>query len=131
MSCPLHQAHPSLRGGGARRSLGLLLLQAVLQCLQVLKPSPPMPPTENSLLCRRHPPPQLGLAPPFSRDQPPHRLNEHAAALPPPCPRSQSRSWLEPIPTPTTFSTSPSRSPWRLDWENSSPPLRHSSSASC
>src|SRR5437879_10401033 len=86
---------------------------------------------ENPPLCLRLLPPQLGLAPPFSRDQRPHRLNEHAAALHPPCPRSQLRSWLEPIPTPATFSTSSSRLPWRLPWENSTQPLTHSSSASC
>src|SRR5437588_4295164 len=88
-----------------------------------------MPLAENPRLCLRLPPPLLGLAPPFSRDQRPHRLNEHAAALHPLCPRSQLRSWLEPIPTPATFSTSSSRLPWRLAWENSTPPLRHSSSA--
>src|SRR5437879_10707648 len=86
---------------------------------------------ENPPLCLRLLPPQLGLAPPFSRDQRPYRLNEHSAALPPPCQRSQLRSWLEPIPTPATFSTSSSRLPWRLTWENSTPPLRHLSSTRC
>ena len=90
-----------------------------------------MPLAGRQLPCLRLPPPQPGLAPPFSRDRHPHRLNEHAAALPPPCLRSQLRSWLEPIPTPATFSTFLSRSPWRLAWENSTPPPRHSSSARC
>src|SRR5437660_650306 len=103
---PLHRAHPSPRGGGVRRSLGLPPLQAVLLCSPALKPSPPMPLAENPPLCLRLPPPQLGLAHPFSHDQHPHRLNEHAAALPPPCSRSQLRSWPEPIPIPATFSTS-------------------------
>src|SRR5437588_5664167 len=40
---PLHRAHPSLKGGGVRRSLGLPPLQVVLLCLPALKPSPPMP----------------------------------------------------------------------------------------
>jgi len=108
---PLHRAHPSLKGGGARRSLGHLPLQVALRSSQVLKPSPPMPLAGRQLPCLRLPPPQPGLAPPFSRDRHPHRLNEHAAALPPPCLRSQLRSWLEPIPTPATFSTFLSRSP--------------------
>src|SRR5207237_1511579 len=79
----------------------------------------------------QHHPTHPSYLPLLSRDQRPHRLNEHAAALPPPCLRSQSRSWPEPIPTPATFSTSSSRLPWRLAWKNSTPPPRHSSSARC
>src|SRR5437868_10297381 len=90
-----------------------------------------MPLTEILLLCLGLPPLRLGLALPFLRDQHPHRLNEHAATHLPPCPRSQSRSWQEPPPPPATFSTCLSRSLWRLVWENSTQPPRHSSFARC
>src|SRR5207302_1454049 len=129
--CPLHQVHPSLRGRGARRSLGLLLLVAVLQSSQILKPLLPMPLTEDLLLYLRPPPPPLSLTPPFSRDKHPYHLSEQAATPPPPCLRSQLRSWLVPLPLPATFSTSLSRLPWRLVRENSTLPLRPLSSVGC
>src|SRR5207237_1278646 len=91
---------PSLKGGGARRSLGHLPLQVVLRSSQVLKPSPPMPLAGRQLPCLRLPPPQPGLAPPSSRDRYPYRLNEHAPVLPPPCLRSNLRSYMAHSPPP-------------------------------